>query len=92
MFPNLLFIVLPVIQKLKPKPDICLFFTLKGRRASLSHLLRPIKCVSGGVFPRRFRIGKGSQCVNIHNIILRRKLVENIYSFSFPWWGVRILV
>lgn len=79
-FPTLLPIVLPVI----PNPAACLLFTVKRRRASLSHLLRPTQCVSGGVFPR-FRVGKGSQCVNIHYIALRRKLVENIYSFSFPW-------
>lgn len=78
----------PVIQKLNLKPSHMLFFTVKGRRASLSSPLKPIKRITGGVCPRRFRVEKGSQRVNIHYIILRRKLVEIFIAFLYHGGGV----
>lgn len=78
-------VLLPILKNRTSNPATCLLCTMKRRRASLSHLLRPVQCVSAGVFPRRFRVGERSQRVNIHYIALRKKLVENSYSFSFPW-------
>lgn len=71
---------LQVIQKLNLKPSHILFFTVKGTRASSHPLLKPIKRITRGVCPRRFRVEKERERET------NKQTLGVKPAISRPWW------